>query len=270
MSPPLESHGRLGAARFWLLLASLVAVHLTVGSSYLSNAPRFFSDESFEASLGYKLADEGHLGTAAMVGVGGMETWFVQNRIVLSLGCAATYFAIGDRGPVTCRVTALAFGTVALTSTALLARHFFGAGPALLAGLALLLHPWFLEVTRRIRPEICYGALGMLGAWLLASAVEAGSRRRTVLAGLCLGLCALAHPVGVLFAAAVSAAALATLGPRRVLGSVPLLAVGGALVLVPFVVYVMLASQNPDVFFLKQMTAGRPQIIRWELASTLR
>jgi len=233
-------------------LALILLLHGALGVVDLGGVPRFFDDEAWEASLAWSLAHEGTLRNSSMTGCGGMDVHFVQPRITLAIACSSLY-ALGGTGITTCRLASLGVTTLGLLGTALLARRWFGTATALGAALALALHPWFFEVSRRIRPEAYVLGFSALGLWLLVMAVE--NRRRGALAGACLTFAGLAHPIGWLAVGAAGGGALAASGPAAVLRRVPALALGATAVLLPYALYVAIALRDPEVNFLRQLEA---------------
>ena len=240
-------------------VAILVLLHLIIGLVYLDAVPRYFDDESWEASLGYSLATEGRLRNLAMVGCGGMEIRFVQTRIVLPLACGGAYALVGDRGAATCRVVSVLMGALAVVATWALARRWFGRGVALASGLLLISNFWFFEVTRRIRPEIYYLALGACGLWALVAAVESKRRASAAVAGVFLALTVLSHPMGWSVAIAAGGGVLLAHDGRALLRILPWVALGAAIPLAAYLAYLGVSVQIPGVDYFEQMRGCRAQ-----------
>jgi len=79
----------------------LVVLQLALGLMYLSRVPRVYVDEVWDSGLGYSLARTGTLKHPFVEGLGGMDSHYLPNRVVLPLVCACI-FSVADiaSGPV--------------------------------------------------------------------------------------------------------------------------------------------------------------------------
>jgi len=249
----------------------LIVLQVALGLAYLGSVPRIYVDEVWDSSLGYNLAYKGTLKHPFVEGFGGMHIQFVQNRIVLPLVCAAI-FKVAGYSIVTSRIGSLLFGVLAVISLYALARRWFGEKQAICIAVATILHPWFFEVSRRVRPEIYYTALATAALWCIVHSLDSGNRKTVFFAGVITGLAGLAHPTGLILGFSIFGAVgiwLKTRIDRRMI----LWAVAGFTVtILPYIIYVLWSIQDPGVNFFEQMQSGSGQramllageITRWK------
>ena len=245
------------AGAFWRPVVVLVLLQVAVGAVYLGTVPRFFNDEAWEASLGHSLAVEGRLRHGFIEGWGGMHVHFVQNQVVLPFVTAAVYRVAGF-SILTSRAASLLVSALAVVCIYGAMRRLFGARQAFWIAALTIAHPWFFEISRRVRPEIYFVALaaGALGCWL-RSATDA-PRRSAAAAGILAGLAALAHPTGGVLCVSLGVAAVIWLRGRNAARRIAWAGAGAVLAVLPYVVYVVWACGDPQVDFLEQMRGGRP------------
>jgi uncharacterized membrane protein len=174
----------------------LVVLQTILGLAWLNCVPRIYVDEAWDSALGYNLARGGSLRHPFIEGFGGMNIHFVQNRVVLPLFCAAIYKVAGY-SVLTSRLASLILSLLAVVSLYGVMRRWFGEKQALWVGLATIINPWFFEVSRRVRPEIYYTALGLVFLWLVVLYADSVSRRTAFFMGVISGLSALSHPTGL-------------------------------------------------------------------------
>lgn len=236
-------------------LAALLIVQFVLGCVYLGTVPRIFNDEPWEASLGHSLAYEGTLAHGIIEGWGGMHIHFVQNQVVMPFVCAAMYKLAGF-GIVTSRLASVLMSLEAVAGVYGVMRYWFGWRIAFWIAAAAMLHPWFWEITRRVRPEIYYLALAMAAWWLWLIAVGQRSVWPAVGAGICAALAGLAHPTGALLVLAIAGAMLIWLPEHRQWKLAVAVAGGVLLAAVPYALYVLWAIRDPQVSFLQQMRGG--------------
>ncbi|MHC4345830.1 MAG: ArnT family glycosyltransferase [Planctomycetota bacterium] len=248
----------------------LVAVQTVLGLACLNCVPRIYIDEAWDSALGYNLARTGALKHPFIEGFGGIEIHFVQNRIVLPLVCAGI-FAITDYSIVASRIGSVIFSIIAIVSLYSLMRHWFGDKQAFFIGLATVINPWFFEISRRARPEIYYTALGLLFLWLLVRFFDSGSRVTAVFAGVVAGLSALTHPNGLILVFSIGCAAIVWLRGRATGRLIGWGSAGFVIIVLPYIVYVLWAIQEPQVSFAKQMQVGalhslflKGEVVRWK------
>lgn len=253
MSEEKFSAGKMSAGKRYLII--LVVVQVGLGLAYLKTVPRIYGDEAWDASLGYNLAQEGSLRHPFIEGFGGMDIHFIQPRVVVPLVCAAI-FKVADYSIFNSRVGSVFFGVLAVVSLWGVMRRWFGEKQALWMAAATVAHPWFFEVSRRARPEIYYTALALLALWCAVYSLEHKSVRMAVLAGVSGCLSGLAHPSGFILSFVIATAFLVWLGTRGSRRLVLWAAVGFAVTILPYLVYVLRSVQDPGVHFFEQMHSG--------------
>ncbi len=236
-------------------IALLVVLQLVLGLAYLGTVPRIYVDEVWDSSLGYSLANTGSLKHPFVEGFGGMDIHFVQNRVVLPLVCAAV-FKVAGYSITASRIGSVLFGGLAVVSLYAVMRRWFGRRQALFIGLATVIHPWFFQVSRRVRPEIYYIALALVFLWLMAIFFDSGSRRTAFFAGVLAGLSVLTHPNGLIIIFTIGCAVIIWQKARLLERLVPWAALGFTIAVLPYVIYVLWAVQNPQVSFAEQMQFG--------------
>ncbi|HUT29804.1 MAG TPA: glycosyltransferase family 39 protein [Sedimentisphaerales bacterium] len=247
----------------------LVVLQAILGLACLNVVPRIYVDEAWDSALGYNLAHTGSLKHPFIEGFGGMNVHLVQNRLVLPLVCAAIYKVAGY-SVLTSRLASLIFGLLAVVSLYAVMRRWFGEKQALWIGLATVINPWFFEVSRRVRPEIYYTALGLVFLWLIVLYLDSVSRRTAFFIGVLAGLSALTHPTGLVIVFSISLAVVIWCRIRSI-GRVILWAgIGFCVVILPYVIYVLWAVQDPQVSFIEQVAASmvpkpflHSEIVRW-------
>ena len=248
----------------------LIALQAALGAAYLSRVPRIYVDEVWDSSLGYNLANEGTLKHPFVEGFGGMEIHFVQNRVVLPLVCAVV-FKIGGYSIAASRIGSVIFGVLAIVSVYAVMRRWFGEKQAFWIALATIIQPWFFEVSRRSRPEIYYTALALVFLWLMVVYFDSGSRWTALLIGVFAGLCCLTHPNGLITVFSISCAVIFWQRTRPIGQLIAWSSVGLAASILPYIIYVFWAVQDPQVSFAEQMQIGMlhksllyGEIIRWK------
>jgi hypothetical protein len=250
-------------------VALLVILQLVLGLAYLETVPRIYIDEVWDSSLGYNLANTGSLRHPFVEGFGGMDIHFVQSRVILPLVCAAI-FKVVPYSIATSRIGSVLFGALAVVGIYVVMRRWFGEKQAFWIVLATVINPWFFEASRRVRPEIYYTALALLFLWLIVVYFDSGSRRSAFFAGVLAGLSALTHPTGLIMVFSISVAVIIWYRSRSIGRLIQWGCIGFLLVILPYIIYVLWAIQDPQVSFIKQMQASiaqRPflhsEIIRW-------
>lgn len=257
----LPSHGCRTATGSWVRdVALLVASQVVLGSFYLRTVPRVYNDDAWEASLGYCLAYEGSLRHGIIEGWGGLDVHFVQNQVIQPLVLAATYRVLGF-GLLTSRLVSVLTGALAVVAVYGVMRRWLGARQGLGVALFTLVHPWFFEVSRRVRPDVFLIALAWLSLWFWVRWSEGRPRFAALGAGVLAGLAALAHPTGLVLVAALAGGVLCWLRPTR-MRMLAIWALPAFLTtLVPYVIYVWWAVQDPQVRFFEQMRGGKPVVV---------
>lgn len=230
----------------------LIVLQVTLGAVYLGSVPRIYLDEVWDSSLGYNMAHSGSLKHPFIEGFGGVHIHFVQNRVVLPLVCAAI-FKVADYSIAASRAGSLIFGVLAVVSLYAVMRRWFGEKQAFWVGLATIIHPWFFEVSRRARPEIYYIALALAFLWLMTLFLDSGSRRIAFLAGVLTGLAGLTHPNGLILVFSISCAIILWLRTKSIGRLILWASVGFVVVILPYIIYVVWAIQDPRVSFTGQM-----------------
>jgi len=250
-------------------IAVLIILQIVFGSVYLNSVPRIHTDEVWDSSLGYNLAHQGSLKHPFVEGFGGMHVNFIQNQVVLPLVCAAI-FKVVPYSIATSRIGSVMFSVLAVISIYAVMCRWFGEKQAFWIGLATIINPWFFEVSRRARPEIYYTSLSLVFLWLMVVYFDSGSRRSAFFAGVFAGLSALTHPNGLIMVFSISSAVIIWYRKRSI-GRLTLWGcLGFLLVILPYIIYVLWAIQDPQVSFTKQLQAGIKQksflhseLVRW-------
>jgi 4-amino-4-deoxy-L-arabinose transferase-like glycosyltransferase len=239
-----------------LVVGVLIFVQILLSSVYLKTVPRLYNDEPWEASIGYEMAERGMLRHGFIEGWGGMHVHFVQNQVLMPFVLAGIY-KIAGFGIVSSRVGSVMMSVLAVASTFFVIRRLFGKTAALWAALGLIFYPWFFEISRRVRPEIYFLALGMTALWLLLIALEDKSRVKALLAGLFAGLAALTHPTGLVLVGVIFISAAIWFRSKG-FWKIAVFAAGGfAFAILPYVLYILWAVQDPQVNFFEQMRGGK-------------
>jgi hypothetical protein len=233
-------------------IAIIVVLHLALGMTYLKTVPRFYNDEALEASYGHSLAYTGTLRSEFMEGFGGMHIRYVQPRIILPLVCAPIYKVAGF-SITTSRFGSLLVSVLAIVSLYAVMRRWFGEKQAFWIVVAVIFYPWFFEVSRRIRSEIYYIAFSMATLWSIVCYLDSKSRRTAVLAGILAGLAGLSHPTGFILDFAIACAVLIWLRTEKIWRLISWACLGFVLAILPYIIYVLWAIQDPSVSFFEQL-----------------
>ncbi len=248
----------------------LIVLQVVLGSIYLGSVPRVYVDEVWDSSLGYNLARQGGLKHPFIEGFGGMEVHFLQNRVILPFVCAAV-FKVAPYSIATGRIGSVIFGVLAVVFIYLVVRCWFGDKQAFWAALATILYPWFFEASRRARPEIYYTALALMFLWLIVVFFDSKSRWSAFFAGVLAGLSALTHPNGLIITFIIGCALILWFRTKWIGRLIGWVSIGFLLVVLPYIIYVLWAIQDPQVSFAKQMQIGmlhklllHGEIIRWK------
>jgi hypothetical protein len=245
-----------GGVVFALLLFWLI------GLRHLADVPRAYEDEAWIASTGYKLATAGVFGTDIQGGFFGMHTHYFGFMPLFPL-IESVVFRLAGVSLWSSRLTSLSLGTLTLALTFELGRRLYGAPIGLLAVAGLLLASTagltvyrptgilMLDLARMARYDIAVPVFGLAAALALGRAPFSGGRRAlawAALAGALGGLAGLAHVYGWFWLAALGAAVVYLGGQRRARRWVALmaggLALGAALTIGPYLVYVIMAWSN--------------------------
>jgi 4-amino-4-deoxy-L-arabinose transferase-like glycosyltransferase len=245
----------LGA--FWRHVVVLVLLQAVVGAIYLGTVPRFFNDEAWEASLGHSVAFEGRLRHGFIEGWGGMDVHFVQNQVILPFVTAGVY-RIAGFSIVTSRAASLLVSVLAVVCIYGAMRRLFGARQAFWMAALTIAHPWFFEISRRVRPEIYFVALAAGAGWCWVRSTTDAPRRSAAAAGILAGLAALAHPTGGVLCVSLGVAAAIWLRGEKAGRRAAWAVAGVVLAVLPYVIYVVWACADPRVNFLEQMRGGQP------------
>jgi len=247
----------------------IAVVQAGLGLACLNCVPRIYMDEAWDSALGYNLAHTGTLKHPFIEGFGGMDVHFVQNRVILPLVCAGIYKVAGY-SVLTSRLASVVFAVLAVVSLCAVMRRWFCEKQALWIGLATIINPWFFEVSRRVRPEIYYTALGVIFLWLILLYLDSVSRRTAFFIGVFAGLSALTHPNGLVIIFSISLAIVFWYRIRSMGRLILWAGIGFCVIVLPYVIYVIWAVQDPQVSFIGQMSASmapkgflRSEIVRW-------
>ena len=247
----------------------LILLQVLLGLIYLKSVPRFFQDEAVESSFGYSLAYEGRLRHPIIEGLGGVHIHFLQNRLILPMVCAVIYRLIGF-SILTSRLSSVLVSVIAIINIYGVMRYFFGHRQAFFIAAATILYPWFFEISRRVRPEIYYIALGMGAWWCLVYSLHKQKKLTAFLAGLLAGLTGLTHPTGFVLGFALFLAVLIWQWSQHNKKVFLWIGVGFMVALLPYVFYVLWCIQDPRIDFSEQMLVSglqrailKSEILRW-------
>lgn len=249
----------------------LVGLQLLLSVPLLSRVPSYYVDEAWDSALGYNLAQTGSLRHPFMEGLGGVHIHFVQNRIMLALVSAAV-FKVVDYGVSSSRIGSLIFGVLAVVSLYGATSRWFGRRQAFWIAMAVILHPWFFDISRRARPEIYYTSLLLVFLWLLVLYFDSGSRSAAFFSGVFAALAGLAHANGLILVFSIGCSAMIWLRGKSTGRLILWAAAGFMLTVLPWVIYVLWAIQDPGVSFLDQMHTNlllhtsvlHKEIVRWK------
>jgi 4-amino-4-deoxy-L-arabinose transferase-like glycosyltransferase len=247
-----------------LLLAGL---QLLLALPYLQTVPRFYGDEAWEASVGYSVAFEGRLRNPINERWGGMHIHFVQPQFVQPFVTAAI-FKIFGLSVISARMGSVLMSAIAIALLHDVMRRWFTPRTALWICLATMIHPWFFEITRRVRPEVYYLALAMAGLWCLVRWTESPRKRYAIGGGALAALATLCHPTGGVLTAALLVGVLTWLRPPRLRPLIGWSLLGLIVAALPYVVHTLWAVQDPRVDFFQQVT-GRKEMISTQVDSIL-
>jgi hypothetical protein len=243
-------------------IAILIVLQIALGSIYLKTVPRLYTDEVWDSSLGYSLAYFGELRHQFVEGFGGMQIHFVQPRVILPLVCGVI-FKIAGYSILAGRIGSLILSLLAVVSLYALMRRWFGDKQSFCIVIVTILHPWFFTTSRTIRPEIYCTALSLAALWCIVYSFDSNLRLAAFLAGVIAALASLTHPLGLIINAAVVASVVIWMRNRKFPGLSLWSCLGFVVIILPYIVYVLLSIQNPDVNFFEQMHSG------WGQRSTL-
>ena len=219
-----------------VILVFLVVLQIALGLIYLKTVPRIYTDEVWDSALGYSLANGDGLKHPFIEGFGGMDIHFVQPRVVLPFVCAAI-FKIFGYSVLAGRMGSLLLSVLAVVSLYALMRKWFGEKQAFCIAIATMLHPWFFEVSRRIRPEIYYTALAIAALWCVVYSLDKNSKGIALLGGVLAGLAAMAHPGGLILDAAMAGAVLIWLRTKKIGRPAVWTCLGFAGVILPYIAF---------------------------------
>ncbi|MFA5238666.1 MAG: glycosyltransferase family 39 protein [Phycisphaerae bacterium] len=251
-------------------IAILVVLQIILGAVYLDSVPRTYVDEVWDSSLGYSLASTGSLKHPFVESLGGMNIHYVPPQVVLPFVCAAI-FKVVDYSIFTSRIGSLIFSLLAVVSLYAVMRRWFGAKQAFWIVFATIINPWFFEVSRRSRPEIYYTALALVFLWLLLVYFDSNLRRTAFFAGALAGLSFLAHPNGLIITFSIGCALIIWQKGRQLERLIPWVTLGFTATILPYIIYVLWATQNPRISFTEQMQVSTlhtlslySEILRWK------
>lgn len=236
----------------------LIILHAAFGLTCLKTVPRIYMDDVWDSALGYNLACNGTLKHPFIVGFGGMDIHFLQPRVVLPFVCAAI-FKITGYSILAGRMGSLLMSILALVSLYAVMKHWFSEKQAFFITLAVVLHPWFFEISRRIRPEIYYPALAMVALWLMICSLDSNSPWKSFLAGIFAGLAALSHPIGLILDIAILGAVFIWSRPKKTWRLALWACLGFVVMITPYILYILRSVRDPQVSFFEQMQSGMPR-----------
>jgi 4-amino-4-deoxy-L-arabinose transferase-like glycosyltransferase len=135
--------------------------------------------------------------------------------------------------------------------------QFFGNRQSFFICLAAIINIWFWVDCRRCRPEMFYTALALLFLWLLIFYFRTGQALIAFLAGITAALASLTHPNGLIIVAAINISWIIWKEKPHLSRFVIWALAGFVLTILPYVIYALWATAQPNVNFFKQVMVGR-------------
>jgi hypothetical protein len=277
-NPRLATSRRAAIAMF---LVTCVAYCLM-----LDAIPRSFGDESWYAVPTVELMTDGALRLPMIPGRGGLEYYYLQPKVVLNL-LAIPFAGVFGIGLFAFRLTAVAVGMFGLIGVYFLARMLYGPLTASIGSVFVATNWWFFVASRTFRPEVFVLTFVVWSLFLLLRAFSKRSWASAVAAGIMAALALLSHQVSALVLLALSLAALSILwhggfsdrpaasspdeGQERHTwtSTWPLLvglAIGIAMLLLPYWSYVVFAESVSPASWAQQMVGEAREVGSTDLA----
>jgi 4-amino-4-deoxy-L-arabinose transferase-like glycosyltransferase len=231
-----------------LLLGALL--YWPVSLDHLSSWPPVGEDEPWIAAAPYKLATQGVYGNDLFAGYYNSEQ-HLYNLVPLYPMMLSGVFRTAGIGVEQMRILPVAFGFLLLLILYLLARQLFDSSVATLSvALMLLLRLTssltgtgipLLDIARINRPDLLVSLFGLFACYLFNRAEQRNSRSGYLVAGMMIGLAALADLYGAFWLPALLVLLPLRRGWRIVRGPEPYLLLAGfcATWLLPLAVYLI-------------------------------
>lgn len=189
-------------------LAALLAAAAVLFVAGIGRGALWDQDEAKYTQVAREILQTGDPITLHVNGV----PWFVHPPLYMWLQAALG--ALFGFSEVTARIWSAVFGVIGVYATVLIGRMFFGAAPALLAGVVLATTFEYFALSRLAIFDVVLTAFMLLAFYAFLGAVRTGARRHRYWAALWVGLGILTKgPVALLLPGLVTAAYLAV---RRV------------------------------------------------------
>lgn len=251
----------------WLFLLVLITLYLVISLRHLDTLPIVYEDEAWQASVAWKLATQGILGSDMFAGFYDMQQHYF-GFMPLNPLLTAVFLQFSGLGLVQVRLTSVLLGLLILLLTYGLGRRLFNAQVGLLAVAFLLLVRIsstsiynltgipLLDIVRihRYDPGVAVFGLAALHAYL--SAHDKRRRGWYLLAGFLAGLSGLVHLYGAFWLVAILLLALIE---RVAWKDLLAIALGFCLPWAPYVLYVL--ANLPDWRGQTQFYAERFELL---------
>ncbi|MGE5236425.1 MAG: hypothetical protein ACM3O7_08765 [Acidobacteriota bacterium] len=231
----------------YVLLIVLLVAYVTISLRHLTVVPPVYEDEPWQASTGWKLAQDGVLGSDLFVGLAGMERRTYVFPPLHPILLALTYRLVG-LGLLQTRLEPVTMGLLTILLTFAVGRDLFGtrvglaavalllvtrtagATPSQLTGIVLL------DTARIARYDMIVPVFGLAAFLAYRAAARNGGVWRFTSAGLLAGLAGLAHLYGAFWVAVLLVLAV---WERRERGEVLALATGALVPWLAVLAYVL-------------------------------
>lgn len=234
-------------------VAVLAVLHLILNLLFLKAVPRFYYDEAWHASLGYNLVSEGKMKMDIYDGFGGINIRCLQNQLVMPW-VIGFFYKIGGFGIATTRLGSVMMGLITIIAVFKFCSRRFGTNQAFGIVFLAMIHPWFVEISRRARPEIYFTALTWMGLLLFFYSLQHHQIYTGFAAGLMAGLAALTHPAGLVLSLVIVVAFVTFYRNEKYFWQIFYLAsVGFFLLMFVYLSYVYWCIQHPSVNLSTQM-----------------
>ncbi len=233
----------------------LALLELLLCVVYLKTVPRFYGDESWEASIGYNIAREGSIRNGAIDGWGGTNVHFLQNQLIQPLFCSISFLIFGY-GVIPARLPSVLMAVITVCTTYAIMHKLFTRRAAILCAIMVAVNPWFFIIARRVRPEIFALAFAMLFLMMMLK-IGRGKLAWPIIAGICSAIASLSHPNGFVLCGCIFVSVTLWRRPESFFKAVLVMAISFIITVSPYLIYVAAAINNPNVSFAAQMTGGK-------------
>lgn len=257
-----------------MFIFTLCCAYVFLSLIKLDAVPRSFGDESWYAVPTWTLITAGVPRNPVIPGRGGLEHFYLQPKLVLTLAAAPFASAFGIR-LFSFRLASALFGLFGLLGVYLLAKEVAGAVVGRVCALLLLISPWFLIVARTFRPEIFVLATITCFSALMLVALRKNSNQLALLSGIFIACALCSHQNAILSVFCFCLALLITYPQKKqLIGNFIYVAAGVILGLMPYIVYAAWGHTYSEASFWTQFFgegvvneySGSSALVQGELA----